>query len=70
MDYYGQMKQINLAQKLGVKHVVLISSMGVTDRSHFLNNVGKKSHGSGNGDILVYKRKAERFLVEVSSGLR
>ncbi|CAJ1937870.1 unnamed protein product [Cylindrotheca closterium] len=67
VDYYGQIKQFNLAKKLGVKHVVLVSSMGVTDRSHFLNNVGKKSDGSGDGDILVWKRKAERYLVE--SGL-
>lgn len=69
VDYYGQIKQFNLAKKLGVKHVVLISSMGVTDRSHFLNNVGKRQDGSGNGDILVWKRKAERYLVEVSSRL-
>eukprot|EP00980_Cylindrotheca_fusiformis_P019734 scaffold6898_cov123-Cylindrotheca_fusiformis.AAC.11 len=67
VDYYGQRKQINLAKKLGMKHVVLISSMGVTDRSHFLNRVGKNEDGSGNGDILVWKRKAERYLVE--SGL-
>lgn len=67
VDYYGQIKQFNLAKKLGVKHVVLISSMGVTDRHHFLNNVGKKKDGSGDGDILVWKRKAERCLVE--SGL-
>jgi len=65
VDYYGQIKQFNLAKKLGVKHVVLISSMGVTDRHHFLNNVGKKKDGSGDGDILVWKRKAERYLVEI-----
>lgn len=64
VDYYGQIKQFNLAKKLGVKQIVLISSMGVTDRSHFLNNVGKKIDGSGDGDILVWKRKAERYLVE------
>ncbi|KAL3927768.1 MAG: hypothetical protein SGBAC_012939, partial [Bacillariaceae sp.] len=52
VDYYGQIKQFNLAKKLGVKHVVLISSMGVTDRNHFLNNVGKNPDGTGNGDIL------------------
>jgi nucleoside-diphosphate-sugar epimerase len=66
VDYYGQQKQINLAKKLGMKHVVLISSMGVTDPDHFLNNVGKSQDGSGNGDILVWKRKAEQYLVEVS----
>lgn len=69
VDYHGQRKQINLAKKLGMKHVVLISSMGVTDRNHFLNNVGKNQDGTGNGDILVWKRRAERYLVEVSLGL-
>lgn len=42
-----------------------IRSMGVTDPNHFLNNVGKNKNGSGNGDILIWKRKAEKYLVEV-----
>ena len=42
------------------------SSMGGTDPNNFLNKVGKKSDGSGNGDILLWKRKAERYLVNVS----
>ena len=40
--------------------------MGGTDPNNFLNKVGKKSDGSGNGDILLWKRKAERYLVNVS----
>ena len=43
-----------------------LSSMGGTDPNNFLNKVGKKPDGSGNGDILLWKRKAERYLVDVS----
>jgi hypothetical protein len=40
--------------------------MGGTDPENFLNKVGKNPDGSGNGDILLWKRKAERYLVNVS----
>jgi len=42
------------------------SSMGGTDPDNFLNSIGKNSDGSGDGDILLWKRKAERYLAEVS----
>jgi nucleoside-diphosphate-sugar epimerase len=67
VDYKGQMAQIDLAKKLGMKHVVVVGSMGGTDPTNFLNSIGKKADGSGNGDILLWKRKAERYLVD--SGL-
>mmetsp|Transcript_4864 Transcript_4864/g.13741 ORF Transcript_4864/g.13741 Transcript_4864/m.13741 type:complete len:317 (+) Transcript_4864:130-1080(+) len=67
VDYEGQKKQIDLAKKLGVKRVVVVSSMGGTDENNFLNSIGKAKDGTGNGDILVWKRKAEKYLVE--SGL-
>lgn len=41
--------------------------MGGTDPNNFLNSVGKNADGSGNGDILLWKRRAEKHLVE--SGL-
>lgn len=63
VDYEGAVAQIDLAKKLGVKRIVIVSSMGGTDPNNFLNKVGKKSDGSGNGDILLWKRKAERYLV-------
>lgn len=66
VDYEGQVMQIDMAKQLGVKHIVVVSSMGGTDPDNFLNKVGKKSDGSGNGDIILWKRKAERYLVEVS----
>lgn len=67
VDYEGQINQINLAKKLGAKQVVIVSSMGGTDPSNFLNTIGKNEDGTGNGDILLWKRKAERYLVD--SGL-
>jgi hypothetical protein len=99
VDYVGQKKQIDFAKKLGVKHVVcvssciflarlylveiycltsrllylcvlfgslarqvLVSSMGVLDPNNFLNQIGKDKYGNGHGDILLWKRKAEKYL--------
>mmetsp|Transcript_24741 Transcript_24741/g.52479 ORF Transcript_24741/g.52479 Transcript_24741/m.52479 type:complete len:376 (+) Transcript_24741:91-1218(+) len=62
VDYVGQKKQVDFAKKLGVKHVVLVSSMGGLDPSNFLNQIGKDKDGNGNGDILIWKRKAEKYL--------
>ena len=39
--------------------------MGGTDENNFLNTIGKNKDGTGNGDILVWKRKAEKYLIEV-----
>jgi uncharacterized protein YbjT (DUF2867 family) len=67
VDYYGQIAQIDLAKKIGVKHVVLVSSMGGTNPNDFLNTLGRDKDGNG-GDILKWKRKAEKYLIE--SGLQ
>ena len=64
VDYEGQINQIELAKKRGVKQIVVVGSMGGTDPDNFLNSVGKKPDGSGNGDILLWKRKAEKYLIE------
>ena len=64
VDYEGQKAQIDLAKRLGMKHVVIVGSMGGTDPSNFLNTIGKNKDGSGNGDILLWKRKAEVYLTE------
>jgi len=61
VDYIGQKKQIDFAKKLGVKHIVLVSSMGVLDPKNFLNEIGKDKDGNF-GDILIWKRKAEKYL--------
>ncbi len=41
--------------------------MGVTNPDDFLNTLGKDKNGEG-GDILIWKRKAEKYLVD--SGLQ
>lgn len=64
VDYLGQLAQIDLAKRLGISHVILVSSMGVTDPDDFLNSIGKEEDGSGHGDILIWKRKAEQYLME------
>jgi hypothetical protein len=68
VDYHGQLAQIDLAIKLGVTQVIVLSSMGGTEPNNFLNHVGKNKDGSGNGDILLWKRKAEMYLVQVRIG--
>ncbi|MEL6581211.1 MAG: SDR family oxidoreductase [Cyanobacteria bacterium J06621_12] len=60
VDYQGQKNQIDLAIAAGIEQVVLVGSMGGTDENNPLNMMG-------NGKILIWKRKAEEYLV--NSGL-
>ena len=62
VDWLGAKKQIDAAKTAGVKQFVFVSSMGGTNPDNFLNSIGRKKDGSG-GDILLWKRKAERYLV-------
>ncbi|XP_045833163.1 uncharacterized protein At2g37660, chloroplastic-like [Trifolium pratense] len=55
VDWIGQKNQIDAAKAAGVKHIVLVGSMGGTNPNHPLNSLG-------NGNILVWKRKAEEYL--------
>jgi uncharacterized protein YbjT (DUF2867 family) len=57
VDWEGQKAQIEAAKAAGVKQIVLIGSMGGTDESNQLNSIG-------NGNILVWKRKAEKYLAD------
>ncbi|MDJ0691509.1 MAG: SDR family oxidoreductase [Xenococcaceae cyanobacterium MO_188.B32] len=57
VDWLGQKNQIDAAQKAQVKQVVLVGSMGGTDLNHMLNRIG-------NGNILIWKRKAEQYLID------
>jgi len=70
VDYQGQKAQIDLAIKLGMKHVIIVGSMGGSDPENFLNVIGKRKQKdgtmTGNGDILLWKRKAEMYLTENS----
>jgi len=63
VDWLGAKKQIDAAKAAGVKQFVFVSSMGGTNPDNFLNSIGRRKNGSG-GDILLWKRKAERYLVE------
>lgn len=56
MDWQGQRNQIDAAKAAGVSRVVLCSSMGGTQPENFLNTIG-------NGNILLWKRKAEMYLI-------
>ncbi|KAL7195302.1 hypothetical protein ACSBR1_035511 [Camellia fascicularis] len=60
VDWIGQKNQIDAAKSAGVKQVVLVGSMGGTQPDNPLNNLG-------NGNILIWKRKAEQYLAD--SGL-
>eukprot|EP00808_Paulinella_micropora_P001682 g38098.t1 len=60
VDWLGQKVTIDACKRAGVKHVVLVSSMGGTKPDHFLNKIG-------GGKILLWKRKAEEYLM--ASGL-
>lgn len=57
VDYYGQKNQIDAAKQAGVEQIVLVGSMGGTNRNHPLNRMG-------NGNILIWKRKAEQYLID------
>ena len=56
VDYRGQVNQIDAAIAAGVEQIVLVGSMGGTNENHPLNSMG-------NGKILIWKRKAEDYLM-------
>ena len=62
VDWHGQRATIDAAKAAGVRRVVVIGSRGGTDPNHMLNRIG----GDGT-NILVWKRKAEQYLID--SGL-
>ena len=57
VDWIGQKAQIDAAIAAGVKQIVLVGSMGGQDESNQLNSIG-------NGNILVWKRIAEKYLAD------
>lgn len=59
VDWLGQKVQIDAAKAAGVKHVVLIGSMGGTQPDNMLN----KLVGDDGGNILQWKRRAEQYLI-------
>ncbi|MBD2186251.1 SDR family oxidoreductase [Aerosakkonema funiforme] len=57
IDYQGQVNQIDAAKASGIDRIVLVGSMGGTNEKHPLNSIG-------NGNILIWKRKAEQYLID------
>mmetsp|Transcript_16429 Transcript_16429/g.22703 ORF Transcript_16429/g.22703 Transcript_16429/m.22703 type:complete len:274 (-) Transcript_16429:18-839(-) len=57
VDWEGQKLQIDAAKNSGVKHVVLLGSVGASQPDSFLNKMG-------DGKILDWKRKAECYLMQ------
>lgn len=57
IDYEGQRNQIDAAIAAGVEQIVLVGSMGGTQLNHPLNQLGQ-------GNILVWKRRAEEYLID------
>lgn len=57
VDWLGQKNQIDAAKAAGIEHIILVGSMGGTNENHRLNTIG-------NGNILIWKRKAEKYLID------
>lgn len=71
VDWIGQKNQIDAAKLISKNmHIVLCSSKGGTNPDNSLNAFGKETLEDGTtqgGDILKWKRKAEKYLID--SGL-
>ena len=68
VDWLGSKNQIDAAQKAGVKHFVFLSSMGGSQPENFLNTIGRVPENDLSGNILLWKRKAEKYLI--ASGMK
>mmetsp|Transcript_45589 Transcript_45589/g.49239 ORF Transcript_45589/g.49239 Transcript_45589/m.49239 type:complete len:351 (-) Transcript_45589:117-1169(-) len=69
VDWIGQKNTIDAAKAKASSHnthVVVCSSMGGTDPDNMLNTLARNADGTG-GNILLWKRKAEKYLID--SGL-
>ena len=64
VDWLGAKNQIDAAKKAGIQHFVFLSSMGGTDKENFLNTIGRVPENELSGNILLWKRKAEQYLIE------
>lgn len=68
VDYLGAQSQIEASKDCGINHFVFLSSMGGTQPDNFLNTIGKVEGDEKSGNILMWKRKAEKCLI--ASGLK
>jgi nucleoside-diphosphate-sugar epimerase len=76
VDWMGQKSQIDAMAEASssassAKHVVVCSSMGGTDPDNMLNALGRSTDPETGkvtgGNILLWKRKSEKYLIEQSS---
>lgn len=68
VDWLGAKNQIDGAKKAGIKHFVFLSSMGGSQPDNFLNSIGRVEGDEKSGNILLWKRKAEEYLID--SGMK
>lgn len=68
VDWLGSKNQIDAAKRAGIKHFVFLSSMGGTQPENFLNTIGRVANDELSGNILLWKRKAEEYLI--ASGMQ
>jgi len=68
VDWQGAKNQIDAAKKAGIKHFVWVGSMGGTQPENFLNTIGRTAGDEFSGNILMWKRKAEQYLIQ--SGMK
>ena len=73
VDWVGQKSQIDALSETtssAVHHIVVCGSMGGTDPENMLNSIGRtKDPETGKeigGNILMWKRKAEKYLIDKS----
>ncbi|PFH36875.1 hypothetical protein BESB_050670 [Besnoitia besnoiti] len=68
IDWLGQKNIMDAAKESSAMHVILCSMMGGTDPNHQLNQRGrhrsKFRRGQVGGDLLLWKRRSERYLVK------
>lgn len=60
--------QIDACKQAGIKHFVYVGSMGGSQPENFLNTIGRKDGDELSGNILLWKRKAEQYLI--ASGMQ
>jgi uncharacterized protein YbjT (DUF2867 family) len=63
VDWLGAKNQIDSAKAAGVDHFIFVSSMGGTQPENFLNTIGRVDGDEKSGNILLWKRKAEEYLI-------
>lgn len=65
VDFLGASNQFKAAKASGVTQVVVVGSMGGTQPENFLNSIGKIEGEERSGNILLWKRAAEKNLIEL-----